>query len=124
MNDKMKEQVAFMAASLIELADMTDSALQDVVEVVGVDAIQELMGMERLRFETSYEEMVEEICICIDWEPMLISPWRTDEDLSRLGLLIADLVADDSPADEDAAESLFSVLSWCGIEAWLAANDE
>lgn len=42
MKTETKEKVAFMAASLIELADMTESELQEVIEVVGMDAIRDL----------------------------------------------------------------------------------
>lgn len=123
MNKEMKDNVIFMAASLIDLADMTETDLREVVEMVGVDAIRELLDKNHLRYELSYEEMVEEICSLIDWEPMMTIPWRRDEDLSRLGLLIAETIDSNSPADEDAAERLFSFLSWDGILAWLSVND-
>ena len=45
MKNETKERVAFLAASLIELADMTESDLPEVIEVVGVDAIRELLDM-------------------------------------------------------------------------------
>ena len=68
--------------------------------------------------------MAEEICNFIGWDPMLVIPWRTEGDLTRIGLQIANLVEDNSPADEDTAESLADVLCWSGIWAWLAANSE
>ena len=111
MKTETREKVAFLAASLFDLAEMTESDLSSVVEVVGSDAIQELIGM------------AEEICSYIDWDPMLVMTGWTDEDLSRIGHLIADLVEGDSPADDDAAESLAAILTWDGLGAWIACND-
>lgn len=51
MKTETREKVAFMAASLFDLAEMTESDLSSVVEVVGTDAIQELIGM--ITFGTS-----------------------------------------------------------------------
>lgn len=123
MKLETKERAAFLAASLIELADMTESELEEVVEVVGVDAIRELMGMDFLCRELSCESMAEEICNFVGWDPMLVIPWRTEKDLSKIGIRIAGLVEDNSPG-EDAAEDLVAVLCWSGIWAWLAANNE
>lgn len=122
MKTETREKVAFLAASLFDLAEMTESDLSSVVEVVGTDAIQELIGMDHLRYECSYDRMAEEICSYIDWDPMLVMTGWTDEDLSRIGQLIADLVEGESPAD-DAAESLAAVLTWDGLGAWIACND-
>ena len=122
MKNETKERVAFLAASLIDLADMTESDLPEVIEVVGVDAIRELLDMASFHYELSYESMAEEICNFTGWDPMLVIPWREEEDLSRIGHQIADLVGDNSPADEDAAESLVTVLCWSGIWAWLKCN--
>ena len=110
-------------ASLINLADMTESDLREVVELVGADAIRDLLDKGHLRYELSYEEMAEEICTVIDWDPMMVIPWRRDEDLSKLGLLIAETIDSNSPADEDVAKRLFSFLSWEGFGAWLSLND-
>ena len=123
MNSETKESVIFIAASLINLADMSESELREVAELVGVDAIQKLIEMGHLRYELDYEEMAKEICNIIDWEPVLGDPWRRDEDLSRLGLLIAETIDGTSPADNDAAERLFNFLSWDGIGGWLSVND-
>ena len=79
--------------------------------------------MDHLRYECSYDRMAEEICSYIDWDPMLVMTGWTDEDLSRIGQLIADLVEGDSPADDDAAESLAAILTWDGLGAWIACND-
>ena len=103
MNNTTKERVAYMAASLIELTDMTESELPEVVEVVGLDAIRELMSMDYLRSELRFENMAEEICNFTGWDPMLVIPWRTEEELSRIGL-----------AD---------VLCWGGIWEWIECND-
>ena len=124
MKTETKERAAFLAASLIELADMTESELEEVVEVVGVDAIRDLMGMDHLRNELRFESMAEEICNFVGWDPMLVIPWRAERDLSRIGLQIANLVEDNSPADEDAAENLADILCWSGIWAWLECNGE
>lgn len=88
-----------------------------------MDAVREVMEMDHLRFECSYDRMAEEICNYVDWDPMLVMAGWTDEDLSRIGHLIADLVEDDSPADDDAAESLAAILIWEGLGAWIACND-
>ena len=124
MRNETKEKVAFITASLIELADMTESNLKDVVTRVGVETIQEHLGMDQLYFGVSYETMAEEIFNYVGWKQILVMPGRTDEDLTQMGHLIADLVEDTSPVDEDAAETLFSVMTWDGIWAWLAANKE
>ena len=124
MNSKTKERVAFMAASLIELTDMTESELPEVVEVVGLDAIRELMSMDYLRSELRFENMAEEICNFTGWDPMLVIPWRTEEELSRIGLQIADLIEAVNPHDDDAAEILADVLCWGGIWAWIKHNGE
>ncbi len=122
MKTETKEKVAFLAASLFDLAKMTESDLQSVIEVVCTDAIQELMEMDHLRYGCSYDRMAEEICNYIDWEPMLVMTGWTDEDLSRIGHLIADLVGGESPAD-DASESLAAILTWDGLGAWIVCND-
>ena len=124
MNNTTKERVAYMAASLIELTDMTESELPEVVEVVGLDAIRELMSMDYLRSELRFENMAEEICNFTGWDPMLVIPWRTEEELSRIGLQIADLIEAVNPHDDDAAEILADVLCWNGIWAWIECNDE
>ncbi len=124
MNHNTKEAVAFLTGSLIDLTDMAESELTVVVELVGVDAIRDLMGMDHLRGELSYEQMADEICEYTGREPMLaISPWA-DEELSVRGRQIADLVEDKNPADEDAAETLFAVLCWRGLGAYLEWNNE
>lgn len=124
MKTETKEKVAFMAASLFDLAEMTESDLPSVVEVVGIDAIQELMAMDHLRYECSCDRMVEEICSYIDWDPMLVMTGWTEEELSRIGLQIADLIEAVNPHDDDAAEILADVLCWNGIWAWIECNDE
>ena len=123
MKTETKEKVAFMAASLFDLAEMTESDLPSVIEVVGIDAIRDLMEMDHLRYKCSYDRMAEEICNYIDWDPMLVMTGWTDEDLFRIGQLVADLVEGESPADDDAAESLAAVLSWEGLGSWIACND-
>ena len=40
MKREQKDSVIFVAASLIDLADMTESDLREVVELVGTDAIR------------------------------------------------------------------------------------
>ena len=80
MTHETKERVTFMAASLFDLAEMTESDLPSVVEVVGIDAIRDLMEMDHLRYECSYDRMAEEICNYIDWDPMLVMTGWTDED--------------------------------------------
>ena len=123
MKTETKEKVAFMAASLFDLAEMTESDLPSVVEVVGIDAIQELMEMDHLRYECSCDHMAEEICNYTSWDPMLVMTGWTEDELSQIGHLIADLVEAESPADDDAAESLAAILTWEGLGAWLACND-
>ena len=92
--------------------------------MVGVDAIRELMSMDHLRSELRFENMAEEICNFTGWDPMLVIPWRTEEELSRIGLQIADLIEDANPHDDDAAEILADVLCWGGIWAWIKHNGE
>lgn len=124
MNNNTKEAIAFLAGSLIDLADMAESELTEVVELVGVDAIRDLMSMDHLRSELGYEQMADEICDYIGWEPMLAIPPWTDEELSVRGSQIAKLVEDVNPTDGDAAERLFAALTWGGLWDWLAANND
>lgn len=124
MNNNTKEAVAFLAGSLINLADMAESELSEVVELVGVDAIRDLMGMDHLRTELTHEQMADKICDYIGWDPMLAIPPWTNEELSVCGRQIADLVEDNNPLDEDAAETLFAVLCWRGLKAYLEWNNE
>jgi len=123
MKTETKEKVAFMAASLFDLAEMTESDLPSVIEVVGIDAIRDLLEMDHLRYECSCDRMAEEICNYIDWDPMLVMTGWTDEELSRIGLQIADLIEDVNPHDDDAAEILADVLCWGGIWEWIECND-
>lgn len=124
MNNNTKEAVAFLAGSLIDLADMAESELTEVVELVGVDAIRDLMGMDHLRYELSYEKMADEICDYVGWTPILAIPPWTDEELSARGNQIAELVEDVNPTGGDAAERLFAALTWGGLWDWLVANNE
>ena len=110
MSSETKENIIFIVASLINLADMAESELREVAELAGVDAIQKLI------------EMAKEICNVIGWEPVLGDPWRRDEDLPRLGLRIAETIDSTSPVDEDVAERLFNFLSWEGIGEWFEIN--
>ncbi len=123
MKTETKERIAFMAASLFSLAEMTESELQSVIEVIGVDAIQELMEMDHLRYECSYDRMAEEICNYVDWDPMMVMTGWTDEDLAKIGSQIADLVDNANPDDEDVAECLVAALCWEGLWSWIACND-
>ena len=74
MKYEMKGQVAFIAASMITLADRSMMDLRSLTELIGADTIQMLLAMDSLRFELSYEEMAEEICACTGWEPALYTP--------------------------------------------------
>lgn len=123
MKTETKERIAFMAASLFDLAEMTESELQSIVEVVDADAIRELMEMDHLQYECNYDRMAEEICNYIDWDPMLVITGWTDEDLAEIGSQIADLVDNANPDDEDAAECLVAALCWEGLWSWIACND-
>ena len=125
MKSEIKERVAFVAASMIDLTnmmDMPEGGLPYVTDLAGVEVIRKLLRLEQLHYESSYEDMAEEICILIDWDQTFVSPWRMDKELSQMGHQIADLVEDVSPAYDDAAGSLFAVLTWCGIGVWLAMN--
>lgn len=123
MKQNTKEAVAFMVGSLFDLAEMAESDLPEVVKLVGVHAIRDLMGMDHLRVELSHEQMADEICNYIGWDPMLAIPPWTDEELSKIGRQIADLVEDKNPSDEDAAESLLEIMCWRGLRAWFEWNN-
>lgn len=124
MNNKTKERVALIAGSLIDLADMREFCLQPTVELIGTNVIRAFLYMDYLDFEISPESLAEDICDYVDWHPVLTAPEWTDEELTRIGLLIADLVEDTDPFDEDAAETLFEILCWCGLGAYLDCNAE
>ena len=123
MTLEIKERAIFVTASLINLADMAETNLREVVELVGIDAIKELMEKGNLRYETNYEEMAGEICALIGWEPTLVPSWRTDRYLSTLGLRIAETINSSSPANEEVVERLFSFLSGEGFDEWFELND-
>ena len=124
MNNIIKERVALIAGSLIDLADMRESALQSTVDLIGINAIQAFLGMEYIDYEISHESLAEDICSFADWYPVLTDPKRTTAELTRIGLLIADLVEDTDPYDEDAAEWLFAILRWRGLMAYIDCNAE
>lgn len=124
MNSIIKERVALVAGSLIDLADMRESALQPTVDLIGIDAIRAFLGMNYIDYKISHESLAEDICSFTGWYPVLTAPERTEEELNRIGLLIADLVEDTDPFDEDAAEWLFEILRWCGLGAYLDCNAE
>ncbi len=124
MRNKTKERVAFIAASLIKLTEITTGDLKGVVDMVGVDVIQEHLGPNQIYDLIDIDTMAEKICIFIGLEPLWPIHGRTEEELTQMGNQIADLVEDASPIDEDAAETLFTVMTWEGLGAWLAANKE
>ena len=117
-NQKYNEQVAFVAASLVELADMSDTALEELVEHVGVTVISELIAIESLWADLTYEEMAREICTGIEWEPPLAFPSRCDAELYWLGRLIAKEVSAAGTTGGTEAERLFSILSSGGAN-WM-----
>ena len=123
MKNEMKERVAFLASSLLKLTDMTTKSLKEAVNMVGIDVIEEHLGLGQPYYLTDFETMAEEICFYVGLEPICPISGQTDEELTRMGLQIADLVEDASPAYEDVAESLAAVLGWCGLEAWLEINN-
>ena len=124
MNNIIKERVALIAGSLIDLADMRESALQPTVDLIGINAIQAFLDMKYIDYEISHECLAEDICSFSGWYPVLTDPKRTGAELTRIGLLIADLVEDTDPFDEDAAECLFEILRWRGLGAYLECNAE
>ena len=122
-HQNFNEQMVFVAASLIELADMSDTALEELVEFVGVTTISELIAIDSLWAELTYEEMAEEICNCIGWEPVLSLPLRRDAELYRLGQLVAERVSATETAGGTAAERLCSTLSSGDIH-WRIVNSD
>ncbi len=124
MRTETKERVAFVAASLVKLTEMKMSNFKDIANMVGVDIIREHLGPNPVYDLIDVDTMAEKICIFSGLEPEWPVFGRTDEELTRIGYQIADLVEDASPIDEDAAENLFAVLTWEGLGAWFAANNE
>ena len=111
MNNIIKERVALIAGSLIDLADMRESALQPTVDLIGINAIQAFLDMKYIDYEISHECLAEDICSFSGWYPVLTDPKRTGAELTRIGLLIA-------------AECLFEILRWRGLGAYLECNAE
>ena len=124
MRTETKERVAFVAASMVKLTEMMTGNLKDVANMVGVDIIREHLGPNPIYDLIDIDTMAEKICIFSGLEPEWPVFGQTDEELTRMGRQIADLVEDASPIDEDAAENLFAVLTWEGLGAWLAINNE
>ena len=104
------KQVAFVAASLIQLADISETDLEELVEFVGVDTISELIARDALWSDLTYQAMAEGICNRIGWEPPLVFPIRCDAELYRLGRLIALAVSAAETEGSTEAERLFSVI--------------
>ena len=107
---KYNKQVAFIAASLIQLADMSETALEEVVEQVGVTVISELIAGDALWSDHSYEEIAREICSGIEWEPTLGFPIRCDAELYWIGRLIAKKVSAAETEGSTEADRLVSIL--------------
>lgn len=112
------EQVAFVAASLVQLADMSDTALEELAEFVGVATISELLAIDSLWADLSYEEMAKDICIGMEWEPSFAFPSRRDAELYWIGRLIAKEVSAAGTTGGTEAERLFSILSSGGAN-WM-----
>ena len=119
---KYNKQVAFIAASLIQLADISETELEEVVEQVGVTVINELMARDSLWSDLTYQEMAEGICNRIGWEPPLVFPIRCDAELYRLGRLIAMAVSAAETEGSTEAERLFSVIR-SGDISWIFFYD-
>ena len=124
MRTETKERVAFVAASMVKLTEMMTGNLKDVANMVGVNVIRDHLGPNPIYDLIDIDTMAEKICIFSGLEPEWPVFGRTDEELTQMGRQIADLVEDASPIDEDAAENLFAVLTWEGLGAWLAINNE
>ena len=62
MNNIIKERVALIAGSLIDLADMRESALQPTVDLIGISAIRSFLGMNYIDYKISHESLAEDIC--------------------------------------------------------------
>ena len=124
MRTETKERVAFVAASMVKLTEMMTGNLKDVANMVGVNVIRDHLGPNPIYDLIDIDTMAEKICIFSGLEPEWPVFGRTDEELTRMGRQIADLVEDASPTDEDAAENLFVVLTWEELGAWLAINNE
>lgn len=122
MTNKTKERIALMAECLIDLSDTGETCLQQTIELIGINTIHMFLGMDYLDFEVSRESLMEDICDHVDWHPVLTAPGQTDEELNRIGLLIADLIEDTNPFNEAAAESLYEILRWCGLRSYLEIN--
>ena len=124
MRTETKERVAFVAASMVKLTEMMTGNLKDVANMVGVNVIRDHLVPNPIYDLIDIDTMAEKICIFSGLEPEWPVFGRTDEELTQMGRQIADLVEDASPIDEDAAENLFAVLTWEGLGAWLAINNE
>ena len=111
MTHEMKEQVAFVAASMIALADRSAMELRELTQIVGVGAIWELLSMDSLRFELNCEEMAEEICAYTGWEPTLYAPYYDAAYLDKIGRQIADHINRLHPPEGTKVYLLFSLLS-------------
>ena len=105
-----KTQLAFLAASIVTLADMSGSGLRELTELIETGAIQELLAMDTLPYELSYEKMAAEICAYTGWEPSLLTMHLNICVLDRLGEQIASLASTALPTGKTEAERLFSVL--------------
>lgn len=116
-------EVAFIAGSLIDLADMSGIALEEVVEFVGVTAISELIAIENIWADLTYEEMARDICTSMEWDFGRMCPLRRDAELDRLGQLVAERVSATETTGGTEAERLCSALSSGDIH-WIIVNSD
>lgn len=110
MNDQI-EKMTFIAGSMLCLAEETDRTLCHLTELVGIDALEEILDHAGgLRYAIGMEDMAQEIRYYCDMECSLILPHRDNSELEQIGTAIAELVADLEPVEGAETNALFAVL--------------
>lgn len=111
MNTNQIEKMDFIAGSMLCLAEETDRTLCHLTELVGIDALEEMLDHAGgLRYAIGPEDMSQEIRYYCGMERSLLFPHRDDEALEEIGTAIAELVADLEPAEGTEANGMFAVL--------------
>lgn len=111
MNNNQIEKMAFIGGSMLCLAEETDRTLCHLTELVGIDALEEMLDHAGgLRYAIGPEDMSQEIRYYCDMECSLLLPHRDNSELEEIGTAIAELVADLEPTEGTEANALFAVL--------------
>lgn len=105
------EMIAFVAGSMVCLSDETEMEVKRLTEIIGIDALDEILDHAGLRFAIGSEDMALEIHRYCGLECSMIAPHRDVGQLDKAGTAIAYLVEDLCPEPGTEVNALFAVLT-------------